>query len=148
MVGVLFEDIFVIKDIDIDGKKFERVSRIFCDSESLKMNLILDINCEIYPMHSGEKFRLALTSTLNEDGSPTPDFYDRLAKPPAFVDHFDYVMYGKVYRIEEAVRQQENITSVYTSFGGLLMNLKGEPSSLSNIELDKNMYLLVKRLAF
>ena len=41
MAGVLFEDIFDVKDIDPEGKKFDRVSRLHCESESFKMDLIL-----------------------------------------------------------------------------------------------------------
>ncbi|KAF0988228.1 hypothetical protein HZS_894 [Henneguya salminicola] len=119
-----------------------------CDSEGLKTSLILDVNTQIYPMHVGEKFRMVLTSTLNEDGSASSDFYNRLMKPPAFMDHFDYVMYGKVYRIEDLIKQNQNAISIYVSFGGLLMNIKGETHSLSTMEVDKNIYILVKKLAF
>jgi DNA-directed RNA polymerase I, II, and III subunit RPABC3 len=67
MAGILFEDIFDVKDIDPDGKKFERVSRLFCESESFKMDLILDVNTQLYPFSLGDKFRLLLTTTLKED---------------------------------------------------------------------------------
>lgn len=70
MAGVLFEDIFDVKDIDPEGKKFDRVSRLHCESESFKMDLILDINNWIYPMELGDKFRLVLATTLREDGYP------------------------------------------------------------------------------
>lgn len=75
MAGVLFEDIFDVKDIDPEGKKFDRVSRLHCESESFKMDLILDINSWIYPMELGDKFRLVLANTLREDGfSDTGNF--------------------------------------------------------------------------
>jgi len=45
--GLLFEDIFDIKDVDPEGKKFDRVSRLHCDSESFKMDLILDVNTQV-----------------------------------------------------------------------------------------------------
>jgi hypothetical protein len=35
---------------------------------------------------------------------------------------------------------------VFTSYGGLLMSLKGEPAHLSKIELDMRMYLLIKKV--
>lgn len=70
MSGVLFEDIFNVKDMDPEGKKFDRVSRLHCESESFKMDLILDINSWIYPMELGDKFRLVLATTLKEDGYP------------------------------------------------------------------------------
>lgn len=70
MTGVLFEDIFNVKDMDPEGKKFDRVSRLHCESESFKMDLILDINSWLYPMELGDKFRLVLATTLREDGYP------------------------------------------------------------------------------
>ena len=36
MTGVLFDDMFLVKNVDPDGKKFDRVSRIFADSESFQ----------------------------------------------------------------------------------------------------------------
>lgn len=70
MSGILFEDIFNVKDMDPEGKKFDRVSRLHCESESFKMDLVLDINSWIYPMDLGDKFRLVLATTLQEDGRP------------------------------------------------------------------------------
>lgn len=85
MAGVLFEDIFDVKDIDPEGKKFDRVSRLHCESESFKMDLILDINNWIYPMSLGDKFRLVLASTLREDGFP--DTGNHLNKDISKLDH-------------------------------------------------------------
>ena len=44
--------------------------RLHCESESFKMELILDINSWVYPMELGDKFRLVLATTLREDGFP------------------------------------------------------------------------------
>ncbi|KAK6173534.1 hypothetical protein SNE40_016965 [Patella caerulea] len=99
MAGVLFEDIFDVKDIDPDGKKFDRVSRLFCESESFKMDLILDVNSQMYPVELGDKFRLVVATTLREDGAPD-DEYNPANTEPSRADQFEYVMYGKVYRIE------------------------------------------------
>ena len=46
------------------------VSRLFCESESFKMDLILDVNSQLYPVSLGDKFRLLLTTSLKEDGMP------------------------------------------------------------------------------
>ena len=70
MAGVLFEDIFDVKDIDPGGKKFERTSRLHCESESFKMDLILDINVWIYPMELGDKFRLVLAKPSKKMATP------------------------------------------------------------------------------
>nr|CAH7725342.1 unnamed protein product [Callosobruchus chinensis] len=102
MAGVLFEDIFNVKDIDPEGKKFDRVSRLHCESESFKMDLILDINSWLYPMELGDKFRLVLATTLREDGYPDAGDWNPqgLENEGSRADSFEYVMSGKVYRIE------------------------------------------------
>jgi len=100
MAGVLFEDIFDVKDIDPEGKKFERVSRLHCESESFKMDLILDINSWVYPVELGDKFRLVLASTLREDGFPDSGEWNptESAGAGSRADSFEYVMHGKIYR--------------------------------------------------
>ncbi|KII60671.1 DNA-directed RNA polymerases I, II, and III subunit RPABC3 [Thelohanellus kitauei] len=148
MAGVLFEDLFIIKVIDPDGKKFEKVSRIHCHSESLRVNLVLDVATHYYSMFSGEKFRLVLASTLNEDGKPASNYYNRLEKLPSYTDHFDYVAHGKVYRVDGKNNENSELLLVYASFGGLLMRLSGHSSALDSIEKGQDIYLLIKKIAF
>lgn len=176
MSGVLFEDIFNVKDMDPEGKKFDRVSRLHCESESFKMDLILDINSWIYPMELGDKFRLVLATTLKEDGYPGGFFcrskivrfvvgvlnfqpfsifrtdsgeYNPVDEPSR-ADSFEYVMYGKIYRIEgdEAHNEASSRLSAYVSYGGLLMRLQGDANNLHGFEVDQHLYLLMKKLAF
>ncbi|XP_066944434.1 DNA-directed RNA polymerases I, II, and III subunit RPABC3 isoform X1 [Macrobrachium rosenbergii] len=127
------------------------VSRLHCESESFKMDLILDINSMIYPMDFGDKFRLVLATTLREDGYPTdgPD-YNPLETGPSRADPFDYVMYGKIYRIEgdDALMESSGRLSAYVSYGGLLMRLQGDANNLHGFEVDKPIYLLMKKLAY
>lgn len=155
MAGVLFEDIFDVKDIDPDGKKFERVSRLHCESESFKMDLILDINVRVYPMELGDKFRLVLAKTLREDGYPMDgDYNPHEATAPSRADNFEYVMHGRIYRLQgdEAggggVAESGGRLSAYVSFGGLLMRLQGDANNLHGFEQDNLIYLLMKKLAF
>ena len=50
---------------------------------------------------AGEKFRLVLATTLREDGVPDDGEYAPIDDgTPSRADTFEYVMYGKVYRIE------------------------------------------------
>lgn len=51
------------------------MSRLFCESESFKMDLILDVNTQLYPVSLGDKFRLQLTTSLREDGVPDDGDY-------------------------------------------------------------------------
>ncbi|XP_053954358.1 DNA-directed RNA polymerases I, II, and III subunit RPABC3 [Anastrepha ludens] len=150
MAGVLFEDIFNVKDMDPEGKKFDRVSRLHCESESFKMDLILDINSWLYPMELGDKFRLVLATTLREDGCPDSGEFNPLEQEGTRADSFEYVMFGKVYRIEgdEAHNEASSRLSAYVSFGGLLMRLQGDANNLHGFEVDQQMYLLMKKLAF
>lgn len=150
MSSVLFEDIFNVKDMDPEGKKFDRVSRLHCESESFKMDLILDINSWLYPMELGDKFRLVLATTLYEDGHPGSGEYNPQETEGTRADSFEYVMYGKIYRIEgdEAYSESNSRLSAYVSYGGLLMRLQGDANNLHGFEVDQNIYLLMKKLAF
>lgn len=169
MSGILFEDIFNVKDMDPEGRKFDRVSRLHCESESFKMDLILDINSWIYPMDLGDKFRLVLATTLQEDGRPGLLFSWDLKISRSWIlniiilasqeylvseidgsraDSFEYVMYGQVYRIEGDDSEASSRLSAFVSFGGLLMRLQGDANNLHGFEIDQRIYLLMKKLAF
>lgn len=149
MSGVLFEDIFEIKDMNPDGKKFDRVSRIFCESESFKMEMILDVADHIYPVKLGDKFRLLVATTLREDGQPDDAEFTAYDESNSKAANFEYVMYGKVYRIEgDDSSDSTTRLSAYVSFGGLLMRLQGDASNLQGFQIDSHVYLLMKKLAF
>lgn len=49
---------------------------------------------------SGDKFRMVLAKTLREDGTPDDGEYNPTDTGPSRADSFEYVMHGKVYRIE------------------------------------------------
>jgi DNA-directed RNA polymerase I, II, and III subunit RPABC3 len=155
----VFDDLFQINDSNPDGPKFDRVSRLFCSSENVQ--LILDINTQLYPMAIGEKFRLALAFTLRNDGLADEGEYDpsvgqfiRVYLHSLFQNQssamkiFQYIMHGRIYRVEgEDAGAEASKTNIYISFGGLLMRLQGEASALSELEVDKTIYLLIKKLA-
>uniref|UniRef100_A0A8C9PC39 Uncharacterized protein n=1 Tax=Spermophilus dauricus TaxID=99837 RepID=A0A8C9PC39_SPEDA len=69
MASILFEDVLDVKDIDSEGKEFYGVSLLHCESESFKMDLILDVNIHIYLVDLLDKFQLVLANTLYEDGT-------------------------------------------------------------------------------
>lgn len=85
------------------------------------MDLILDVNTWVFPMDlgnlnpffyffnwltlrnyvTGDKFRLVLATTLREDGhSDAGEWAPQEAGMTSRADSFEYVMFGKVYRIE------------------------------------------------
>ena len=146
MSDVIYDDIFYVKNVDPDGKKFDRVSRLECDSESFSMAMTLDVNSQIYPLNLNDKFRMMIATTLRDDGlQDTAEFephanYYRLKQ-------FEYIMYGKVYRIEPDEQAGDSgKLSVYVSYGGLLQRLKGDAYNLHGFQLDSNVYLLIKKV--
>ncbi|KAA0203786.1 hypothetical protein HAZT_HAZT002553 [Hyalella azteca] len=88
-------------------------------------------------------------NTLREDGYPTdgPN-YNPLESGPSRADPFEYVMYGKVYRIEGDEGEATGRLAAYVSYGGLLMKLQGDANTLHGFEVDKHIYLLMKKIAF
>ncbi|XP_054783488.1 DNA-directed RNA polymerases II and V subunit 8A-like [Prosopis cineraria] len=145
MVEVLFDDIFRVDQLNPpEGKKaFDKVTRVEAKSERFDMFMHLDINSEIYPLQVGQKFALLLVPTLNPDGTPDTGYYVQ-GKGQSLADNFEYVMYGKLYRISEESGQEK--AEIYISFGGLLMMLVGDPSHCNKFELDQRLYLLIRKV--
>ncbi|KAJ1025221.1 hypothetical protein NDA16_002725 [Ustilago loliicola] len=157
----LFDTQFVVNQIDPDGKKFDRVSRIIASSPSLEMTLSIDIATDIWPVSEGQQLTFQLASTLKKDTTTSSktdaadgDAQDaaaqaaerdawRLDQPGngGIADDFDYVMYGKIYRYDEKVADE---VTVYGSFGGLMMALTGNFRHMSNITIGSNVYLLMR----
>lgn len=175
--NILFEDIFDIKDMDKGGKRFDRgdeeliwsnhdtwiVSRLTGTSENYEMELILDFNNEIYPLEVSTKFTLVLADNLSLDGQPGPEegVYDNSGKK-TLADKYEYVMYGKVFKFAEEKNPSPKLwvwchggwsiliwyhRSIFVSYGGLLMMLKGDPRNLPGITLDSRIYLLMKKVS-
>lgn len=65
-------------------------ARWLCTADSLQRDLVV----------AGEKFRLVIATTLREDGVPDDTEFNPQNTGPNRADQFEYVMYGKVYRIE------------------------------------------------
>jgi DNA-directed RNA polymerase I, II, and III subunit RPABC3 len=139
MSSILFEDYFEVKAINKDGTFFDRVSRLDCTSDNFEMELQLDINSEIYKLRLNQKFTMALAKSLNLDGSNTQP----ADGAPSLLDKYEYAMFGKVFKIKEGTNMK---ISVFASFGGLLMLLKGDQRNLQGIELDNNIYLLIRKI--
>ncbi|KAL9309657.1 putative RNA polymerase, Rpb8, nucleic acid-binding protein [Arabidopsis thaliana] len=141
---ILFEDIFVVDQLDPDGKKFDKVTRVQATSHNLEMFMHLDVNTEVYPLAVGDKFTLALAPTLNLDGTPDTGYFTPGAKK-TLADKYEYIMHGKLYKISERDGKTPK-AELYVSFGGLLMLLKGDPAHISHFELDQRLFLLMRKL--
>merc|ERR1711964_302315 len=144
-VNSLFDTQFVVKEIDPDGKKFDRVSRVIATSPTLDMTLSIDIATDIYPVRVGQQLAFLLVSSLRRDKAESDSAADRDAwrldqDDTSLASGYDYVMYGKIFKYDERSTEQ---VSVYGSFGGLLMALTGSFRHLSKIRVGANVYLLL-----
>ncbi|KAF1327723.1 putative Dna directed RNA polymerase i, partial [Globisporangium splendens] len=129
MASELFEDIFEVRQVNPDGKKFDK-------GVSYELELTLDINSEVYRLRQNEKFTFALVSTLDLEGKPDDGTYNQSGKP-TLLDRYDYGMYGKVFQYDH---EGGNVVAIYASFGGLLMCLRGEQRHLHMIHNDTRIY--------
>ncbi|GLT57754.1 hypothetical protein SLA2020_307040 [Shorea laevis] len=110
------------------------------------MFMHLDVNTEIYPMHVGEKFTMALAHTLNMDGTPDTGYFAQGGRK-SLADKYEYIMHGKLYKISDESSGKLLKAEIYVSFGGLLMLLRGESSHLAHFELDHRLFLLIRKLS-
>ena len=140
----LFEDVFEVTEVDKYGKRFDRVSRIECRGDDNEdVHLSLDYNAEIYSLKIGTKFDFLLRSTLQDDPSIHDNNEFNQSNEPSIADDYEYVMYGKIFKIQHA-KSQKNVVEIYASFGGLLMCLKGDQSNFDKLEGDAKIYLLIR----
>ena len=109
---------------------------------------------DIYPVSQGDKLTLCLAKTLNLDGSSMPrghvntqrEVYDRtVGKRSTLTDDYEYVAFGKVFKYRDNSSSGAVMADVFVSFGGLLMQLTGEPKRLQDLDLDQNIYLLMRK---
>jgi len=150
--SIVFDDIFTIDAIDKDGKKFDRVSRLYARSKNYDMDLTLDYNIELFPISNGDTFAMALASSLSRDGgTPTADGEedkDRDVWRPdgkgrrGLEEDYDYVMYGKVYKFDTG---SSDVVTAYASFGGLLLSITGSYRHLTNVVLGDPVYVLLRK---
>lgn len=142
---VLFEDNFEIREKDPDGKKFDKVSRFVCESELYDMKLVIDINIDIYPLNVGEHFALVLASSLNLQPKHKLGLGD--TQTGTLMDQFEYVMHGRIFQVEEGAESTKNLEQkLYVSFGGLLLQLAGDPKPLEKCKQDTDVFLLVRKV--
>ncbi|GMH75905.1 hypothetical protein TrVE_jg388 [Triparma verrucosa] len=136
----LFEDIFLITSLNPEGKKFTNVNRLSGTGTSFGCSLLLDINSSIYPVKANDKLTIVLTTTLSPDGSPSDGTYN--PSSTSLASNYDYVTHGRVY-LYQHVGERE--VEIQVSFGGLLMQLKGEREQLEGIKGDMDVYCLIKK---
>lgn len=97
----LFEETFNITNVN--SAQYDRVSRLTGTSTDNLVSMTLDINHELFPVSVGDNINLVLATTLNLDGTKEEKGWREISKQgeATLADMFDYVCFGKCYRVEE-----------------------------------------------
>eukprot|EP00992_Anisonema_acinus_P008674 TRINITY_DN4800_c0_g1_i1.p1 TRINITY_DN4800_c0_g1~~TRINITY_DN4800_c0_g1_i1.p1 ORF type:complete len:151 (+),score=35.29 TRINITY_DN4800_c0_g1_i1:53-505(+) len=143
----LFQDSFEVKQIDPEGRKFDLVSRVVLHGDTHEMDCVMDFNIDVYPIELPCKMTIAWATTIELDGKLSQDYFDKAlcaGKRPSLMDEFDYVTYGRVYKVDTQPKQSKIV--VYISYGGLLQKLVGGPGDLKGFKLDAMVYCLVRKV--
>jgi DNA-directed RNA polymerase I, II, and III subunit RPABC3 len=85
------------------------VSRIKGSSLSSDVNLILDINSELFLLQKDEVISLHLSSSLRLDGKEDKGWRDLGSGEASLADDYAYICYGKVYRFDEGVKGTDRV---------------------------------------
>lgn len=133
------------KWVKVKNKIFSKVSRIFADSNENDLELTLDVNTEIYPMHDEDKFELKLLSVtileknLRNNDNDWTEFFDK-----NLIDAYEYVMFGTIFH---SGFEKKNFF-IYGSFGGLLLKIFGglEILSFKEFSIDSKILLLLRKI--
>ncbi|CDP09308.1 unnamed protein product [Coffea canephora] len=144
MVKFHFDDIIEVQDVNVEGKKYDKVSRVDAKSEDGEIYMQLDVNSELYPMHPKEKYRMVLSETLNLDGTAVTSHSE--AKQKSLADKFEYVMHGLLYKISEEKAKAGVKVVVYISFGGLQLMVRGAPIKMHRYKVDQRLFLLLRKI--
>lgn len=109
----LFAATFAVSDIK--PEKYDRVARVFANTEDGETYMHLDINTDLFSCAVFDRLHIVLASTLSLDGIKD-DVKGGWREPDGLnlADEYEYVCHGKIYRFEE--EDQENM---YVDFHGL-----------------------------
>lgn len=109
----LFAATFAVSDIK--PEKYDRVARVFANTEDGETYMHLDINTDLFSCAVLDRLHIVLASTLCLDGIKD-DVKGGWREPDGLnlADEYEYVCHGKIYRFEE--EDQENM---YVDFHGL-----------------------------
>ncbi|KAJ8603274.1 hypothetical protein CTAYLR_006956 [Chrysophaeum taylorii] len=138
--NIIFHDEFMVEKVNPDGKKFEKVSRLICKGILYEVELLVDINSEIFEIKVEEKLGVAIARNLSLDGSET---YEQVVGKPSLLDQYDYAMHGVAYKYKHV---EGSTVEVHVSHGGLLARLKGDERHLAGIKVDDEVYTLIRRI--
>jgi DNA-directed RNA polymerase I, II, and III subunit RPABC3 len=138
----IFEDSFIVKDLDVGGQVFHNVSRLVAKSETNQVDLVMDVQCEMYRLRTKEKFLFTIATTLDLSGKPDPKYWTP-NNEPSLLDKNDYCMHGKIYRVDQLPNSR---VMIYVSHGGLLMKITADSRNLRALKQDDRIYTLLRKV--
>ena len=111
-------------------------------------------------MLKGQYYALVLANSLTSDGNEDFDLFRHTNQNNSngaeaqgagsnLIDQYDYVMHGKIFedKLGDASSEKDGQQlSVFISFGGLLMSIKGKFKDLKELEMDSRIYLCLKQI--
>lgn len=104
----LFADTFAVSDIK--SEKYDRVARVFANTDDGEIYMHLDINTELFCCAVLDRLHIVLASTLSIDGVKDDVKGGWREQRPgeglSLADEYEYVCHGTIYRFEE---DQENM---------------------------------------
>ena len=139
--AIIFEDTFDVRVLNENGKKFERVNRLHCRGTTYDVDLVVDVNCELFEVKANDRVVVALAKTLSLTGAPDDGNFNP-STGSTLADPYEYVMHGRVFKIAHIDNQQ---VEVQASFGGLLFRLRGEQAQLEQMVMDMQFYILMRK---
>ncbi|CAI2382476.1 unnamed protein product [Moneuplotes crassus] len=136
--NILIDDTLKVKEVNRDGKHFDKVSRINGVTEVYEYEITLDVHADY--IKEGSLYKIALTNEMDLDEEDS-DYYGMSSLTETVFKDYDYVMHGKVFRFD--IKDENNI-SQYISFGGLILKITGDIKYLKNLEIDSKVFLMLK----
>jgi DNA-directed RNA polymerase I, II, and III subunit RPABC3 len=110
--------------IDLQGKKFDTVSRLSAESPDKSIAFELDYHSDLFSPKAGDDISAALS--FGDD-----DFE---------ASSYSYGMNGKLFKLDE----KEAKSTLLISFGGLLMKISCPESAFTKVRLGSECRLLLK----
>lgn len=151
MPPILLEDDFKVTAVDPENRVYVRVSRAVCYTADKALSVTTDFNLEEFPILVGDRLHIAIASSLNRSGADEPPIYDHsIYHRDTLLNDYEYAMHGKVYecKADSAVgagAEGAKVT-VHISFGGLLTKVEGTPSTLKELHLNSDVFLLIRKI--
>eukprot|EP00744_Colponema_vietnamica_P013679 GILI01019176.1.p1 GENE.GILI01019176.1~~GILI01019176.1.p1 ORF type:complete len:151 (+),score=31.87 GILI01019176.1:89-541(+) len=149
MPPIILEDDFKVEAIDPDNRVYVRVSRAVCATADKSLTVVTDFNLEEYPILAGDRLHIAVASSLNRSGAHEQPVYDHsIYHRDTLLNDYEYVMHGKIYECTagNASAGAAAKVTVLISFGGLLTKIEGSPSSLKEMHLNSDVFLLIRKV--